>query len=526
MQTESLRGALRRLSPVDGGLSDSHLLARFIEGRDESAFAALVVRHGPMVLGVCRRLLGNNADAEDAFQATFLILARRAGSVVRREAVGAFLYGVAYRTAVRAREKACRRRAVERQVEKMPHPQVPPADVLDWRPALDRELSLLREKYRAALLLCDLEGRTRREAARQLGVPEGTVASRLATARRMLARRLAQCGVTLSGGALAAALAEDASAAVPGRLATETVEAAALVAAGAAVPAAAPAVALMNDVLRSMLMNKLKTCAGAMLAVAVIVGVGVAHRADGQTPGSAPRGQPPAGETQPVTELELLRREVDILKIQMLVLQGKQRAQDAELRALKGREGSGGARSGSELRGNVAPAGPALRDTNGPAIQNELSPDAVQPGGRGGTAPPGGNPFTRAPGGGASLPPSPSRPERDTTPFSPTQSAADPTAPQGERPRPGNQYDSVRDRSSTSRSAATPDAVQPGANPAMPGGASPRTADKDVDAAVSAFLKVFRNADEAAKLRALDMMEKAMKELMKPGVPTRGPKEE
>ncbi len=304
MRTERLQGALEHLCLAGGGLTDAQLLARFIDGREEAAFAALVRRHGPMVLGVCRRVLGHAQDAEDAFQATFLVLARKAASVARREAVGAFLYGVAYRTALRAREKAARRRARETQVENMPHPEVPPAaEAPDWRPVLDRELNLLPEKYRAAVLLCDLGGKTRREAARQLGVPEGTVASRLATARRLLAGRLARCGVVLSGGALAVALAGGASAAVPARLAATTVKAAALVAAGQVGGAGAPAVALMNEVLRAMLMNKLKVYAGAVLVASLLGAGGIAYRAAGQTaaPGSA--GPAPAAEARPLTEL-------------------------------------------------------------------------------------------------------------------------------------------------------------------------------------------------------------------------------
>jgi RNA polymerase sigma factor (sigma-70 family) len=249
MRSGGLRSVVEHLRPPDGGgLSDGQLLGRFLDSHEETAFAALVRRHGTMVLGVCRRVLGNVHDAEDAFQATFLILARKAASVVRREAVGSFLYGVAYRTAVRARARAARRRATERQVEDMPHPEVAPREAQDWRPVLDRELSRLPEKYRAALVLCDLECRTRRQAARQLGLPEGTLASRLATARRMLARRLLRCGITLSGGALAGVLSETAAAAgVPALLLRSTVKAAVLVAAGPAAAVTTPAVALMNE---------------------------------------------------------------------------------------------------------------------------------------------------------------------------------------------------------------------------------------------------------------------------------------
>ncbi len=328
MRTAGLRNVLEHLRLADGGLTDAQLLTRFLQGRDECAFAALVRRHGPMVLGVCRRILGHAHDAEDAFQATFLILARKAASVTRREAVASFLYGVAYRTALRAKARASRRRATERQVEEMPHPAVEPPEAEDWRPVLDRELNRLPQKYRAALVLCDLECRPRREAARQLGLPEGTLASRLATARRMLAGRLAKCGVTLSGGALAVALAEGASAAVPAPWVGATARAAAEVVAGQAAAVATPAALLMNEVLRAMLMTKLKVFMATGLLAVLLGAGGLAYRASGQAPQSGAR---------PTTDLEVLRREVEILKLQMEVMQAKVRAQEAELRALRGK---------------------------------------------------------------------------------------------------------------------------------------------------------------------------------------------
>jgi RNA polymerase sigma factor (sigma-70 family) len=136
--------------------ADAQLLARFLATRDEAAFAALVRRHGPMVLGVCRRLLRHTQDAEDAFQAAFLVLARKAASVLKQEAVGSWLYMVAYRTAQRARAGQARRRAREKQMCEMPHPEARPAEAQDWRPLLDQELSRLPEKYRTAIVLCDL----------------------------------------------------------------------------------------------------------------------------------------------------------------------------------------------------------------------------------------------------------------------------------------------------------------------------------------------------------------------------------
>src|SRR5262249_9147607 len=173
--------------------SDGQFLASFVERRDEAAFAALVRRHGPMVLGVCRRVLGCTHDAEDAFQATFLVLARKAASIAPRELVGNWLHGVARRTALCARAAQRRRRAREKQMKAMPHPTVEPdAAWQELQALLDQELGQLPVLYRAPVVLCDLEGRSRKEVARHLGVPEGTLSSRLATARRLLAARLAR----------------------------------------------------------------------------------------------------------------------------------------------------------------------------------------------------------------------------------------------------------------------------------------------------------------------------------------------
>src|SRR5262249_12607774 len=151
------------------GLTDGQLLGRFIERRDEAAFAALVRRHGAMVWGVCRRVLGEHHDVEDAFQAAFLVLVRKAASIVPQEMVGNWLYGVAYQTALRARAARAKRRTRERQLMQMPEPTAAePTLWRDLKPVLDQELSRLPAKYRVAIILCDLEGKTRREAARQL----------------------------------------------------------------------------------------------------------------------------------------------------------------------------------------------------------------------------------------------------------------------------------------------------------------------------------------------------------------------
>src|SRR5262249_753421 len=142
---------LRRVALLcdSGGLTDGRLLEAFTAGRDEAAFGALVQRHGPMVFGVCRRVLRHRQDAEDAFQATFVVLARKAASIQEREQVGNWLYGVAFRTALEARRLAARRRTREKQVDDMPHPTVEPEEMWqDLRLVLDEELSRLPDKYR------------------------------------------------------------------------------------------------------------------------------------------------------------------------------------------------------------------------------------------------------------------------------------------------------------------------------------------------------------------------------------------
>jgi RNA polymerase sigma factor (sigma-70 family) len=261
------------------GLTDGQLLDDYVSSRAEAAFAALVGRHGPMVWGVCRRVLGSHHDAEDAFQATFLVLVRKAASLVQREKVANWLYGVAHQTALKARATTAKRQAREKQVTAMPEPAQPQAAGDDLQVLLDQELSRLPDKYRAVLVLCDLEGKTRKEAARHINVPEGTVASRLATARAMLAKRLARHGLAVSGAVLAPVLApQGASASMPLSVAASTIQAASLFAAGqAAAPGviSAKAVALAEGVLKTMLLTKLKIATAVLVAV-VVLGAGAA----------------------------------------------------------------------------------------------------------------------------------------------------------------------------------------------------------------------------------------------------------
>ncbi len=178
-QLDAVLRHIRKLvrAPETASTTDRQLLDRFVFGREESAFAAIVERHGPMVMGVCRRVLRNAQDAEDAFQATFLVLARKAGALHWRESVGGWLYEVACRVARKARADNARRQCHERQVEIMPS-----ADPLslaagrEIQAVLEEELCRLPEKYRLPVVLCCLEGTSRSEAARQLRWKEGTVA--------------------------------------------------------------------------------------------------------------------------------------------------------------------------------------------------------------------------------------------------------------------------------------------------------------------------------------------------------------
>lgn len=291
---------LRRIARVRAeDTGDGPLLGAFVVSRDEDAFAALVRRHGPMVLGVCRRVIGDVHLAEDAFQATFLVLARRAAVVRPRHLVGPWLYGVAYRTALKARGTAVRRQAKEKQVDAMPHPAVPAADMwADLQPVLDAELARLPEKFRIPVVLCDLNGRPQRDVARELNLSATTLTRRLASARRLLARRLTDRGMVLSAGAVASALGwHAATSAVSPALAASTIKAACAAAAGTAVGLPVPVVQLSEGVMRMFVLQKLKTVAtGAAVGLVLLVGLGVFA---GPTVRADPEPKPPAAEKAP-----------------------------------------------------------------------------------------------------------------------------------------------------------------------------------------------------------------------------------
>jgi RNA polymerase sigma factor (sigma-70 family) len=337
-----LRKALDRVRQAldPSGITDVQLLKRFIAEQDEAAFSALVRRHGPMVLGVCQRILRNSHDTEDAFQATFLVLVQRARSVINQQAIGSWLYTVAFRSAQQARARNIRRQKREAQVQVMPHPEVAPEEPQDWKPVLDHELNRLPEKYRTPVILCDLENRPRREVARQLGLAEGTLASRLARARRMLAQRLTRHGITLSGGSLAVGLSQTASAGVPPALVSVTTKSASLVATGQVSAIATSVSILMNGATQAMFFAKLK----AMLAtvIALVLGAGtLVYCASGQT---AP------GQGKPQSELEALRHENELLKINLRVTLEKIKALEGEVVALNAKTKAATAGTGLGLR--------------------------------------------------------------------------------------------------------------------------------------------------------------------------------
>ncbi|MBI3410864.1 MAG: sigma-70 family RNA polymerase sigma factor [Planctomycetes bacterium] len=261
--------------------TDGKLLTDFLRHRDEGAFETIVRRHGGLVMGVCRRVLANTHDAEDAFQATFLVLIRKASSLASPDLLANWLYGVAYNTALKARAWTAKRRRREQHLTHLPDTEAAErnADERDlWndlQPLLDQELSRLPDKYRVPIVLCDLEGKSRRQAAQRIGCPEGTVSGRLARARAMLAKRLTRRGLALAGGSLAFVLAENASAAsVPSSVVITIVKAAGLHAAGQAATASmvsTKVAALAEGVLKSMMLTKCKI-ATAVLFIAAALG--------------------------------------------------------------------------------------------------------------------------------------------------------------------------------------------------------------------------------------------------------------
>jgi RNA polymerase sigma factor (sigma-70 family) len=298
MHSVGLTAVVRHLCHAVGAgeLTDRQLLARFTTQRDETAFATLVRRHGPLVLGVCRRVLGHEQQAEDAFQAAFLILARKAAAMRWQDSIGNWLYGVAYRVARKERARAARRRQCESQPPVLPEPEASPEPA--WRElaaVLDEELHGLPGECRSALVLCYLNGLTRDQAALQLGWSLRTLDRRLERGRELLRTRLIQRGLTLSAALLGTVLGQSATAAVPPVLAGAASKAAARYAAGTA---------LLNGGLAA---GWWKVAAVVLLAVGVATAGVVGHRlaSAGDQPDDEPvqaADAPKAEGRQPATD--------------------------------------------------------------------------------------------------------------------------------------------------------------------------------------------------------------------------------
>jgi RNA polymerase sigma factor (sigma-70 family) len=270
METTALWTVVQKLCHDEARFTDSELLEQFITRRDQDAFAALMQRHGPMVLGVCRRVLSNEADREDAFQATFLVLVLKAASIRPRGMVGNWLYGVAHTTALKARAMNARRLAKEREAREQRMPEAAGENAERLQSLLDQELKALPDKYRAAIILCDLEGKSIKDAARQLGCPQGTIGTRLARGRRLLSRRLTRHGLTLSGGLMATGSSQEmAVAGVPPLLMSSTAKASALAAVDSGV-FSAKVIALTKGTLQTMFVSNLK-----MMMVMLVAGMTV-----------------------------------------------------------------------------------------------------------------------------------------------------------------------------------------------------------------------------------------------------------
>jgi RNA polymerase sigma factor (sigma-70 family) len=329
--TTSLMGAvLHHLRDAAGGTrgerTDRDLLDELMTGRDTRSFAELMGRHGPMVLRVCRRVLHHEQDAEDAFQVAFLVLARHAGSVRRREAVASWLHGVAYRTAMAAKRAAARRRAHEGRAEAMPRTNAPAE--LEWREVqavLEEEVARLPERYRAPFVLCCLEGRDRAEAARELRLKEGTVSSRLGRARKQLQERLGRRGIALSVLLGAAALTEGA---MPARLAAATSRAAA----GGTVPAGTAE--LFREATRGLVATKCKTAMTVLFFVLGLAGLSgglLARVGPPQKGGPLPAAASTERPKAPLAENALLDRHGDPLPPGALARFGTKRFRHAAL---------------------------------------------------------------------------------------------------------------------------------------------------------------------------------------------------
>jgi RNA polymerase sigma factor (sigma-70 family) len=292
MSKTALAHLLDRWAGARDGDPDPLLLTRFLATRDESAFAALVQRHGPLVYGTCLRILGNRHDADDAFQAAFFVLARRAHALRPDRGIGPWLYGVALRVARKLRGQIVRRRL--REMAAARSERVAAAEPQhDFWAVIDEELARLPAPLREALLLCDLGGQSHAQAAASLGLAKGTVTKRVARAREALATRLKRRGITLGAGALAATVAAHARASVPAPLLVETARQAVAWSAGQAAGSAV-ATTLAAQVLRSLRIGVLKVWLVLGLLGLTLAGGGLMLAGKPAPPGEEKPGRPQA----------------------------------------------------------------------------------------------------------------------------------------------------------------------------------------------------------------------------------------
>jgi RNA polymerase sigma factor (sigma-70 family) len=373
---------------TSAGLSEGALLERYVVDRDEAAFAALVARHGPMVLGVCRRVLRDERDVEDAFQATFLVLVRRAGAIRDGDLVGSWLHGVAHRVAVRARAHAARRFVYEQSTDEPIEPRTvgsPSTDVerRELAAIVDEEIRRLPSHLRAPVVLCYLDGMTHEEAAGRLHWPVGTVRSRMARARDVLRQRLSRRGVNATDPAMLTTLIrppvppEWLDATVRGSLTFATQTATATATAGIA---SARSVVIARRVLQTMIFTKLSYIGTAGLGLALAFG-GVQTLAfqdrDEAKPASpavatpkaagedSARIKPPPTEAR-VTEEDQLQAEIDLRSAEVLIKEKEIKELKDGILDLKERLARMRANKASGRRGQPAPGTETTRTSEFP----------------------------------------------------------------------------------------------------------------------------------------------------------------
>ena len=297
-------------------VADADLMEQFVQHNENHAFAEIVRRHGPMVLGVCRRILHHHHDAEDAFQAVFLVLAQKAETIAPRHQLPAWLYGVATRTAMKARSILNRSRAREAPLsEDQIVISEPDVERTELTVLLDEELQRLPEKYRLPILLCELQGKTRHAVAEELGWPEGTVAGRLHRAKQMLARRLTRRGIAVSVGTLMSTL--KATATVPTVLRAVTTHLATISRLGDVGTSAVPLTiqSLAEGVGRTMTMTNWKVVTACLCLFTLTVGAGyfgpaLAHSEEPESKSTPRAGASEQPDLEPLDPTLALRKDV------------------------------------------------------------------------------------------------------------------------------------------------------------------------------------------------------------------------